>query len=181
MREFTTLVVSFLSTLFSMTLVIISVLMYNWAGIDELLYFGWIVFGVGVILLLGATLSYRRSAGKEKDCDGNAVLNSGIFAVIRQPVYVSFMFSIVGLVFIGQNPLGPFIGIISIVLIHIAMLDSERSNIEKFGDEYRYYMQIVPRVNFVVGVQRLVKGEKYRAETALTSVSNSTDTEKTNK
>ena len=40
------------------------------------------------------------------------------------------------------------------------MRREEKSNIERFGDDYRNYMEQVPRMNFVVGTVRLVRGRR---------------------
>jgi protein-S-isoprenylcysteine O-methyltransferase Ste14 len=34
------------------------------------------------------------------------------------------------------------------------MREEEQSNIEKFGDAYKRYMQVVPRANFLLGIIR---------------------------
>jgi protein-S-isoprenylcysteine O-methyltransferase Ste14 len=36
---------------------------------------------------------------------------------------------------------------------------ADQANIEKFGDEYTSYMQRVPRLNLVLGIIRLLRGQ----------------------
>jgi protein-S-isoprenylcysteine O-methyltransferase Ste14 len=36
------------------------------------------------------------------------------------------------------------------------MSDEEEASIEKFGEAYKEYMQRVPRVNFLLGIFRLI-------------------------
>ena len=39
---------------------------------------------------------------------------------------------------------------------YLDVLKADQGCIEKFGDAYRAYMERVPRVNFVVGIVRLI-------------------------
>ena len=71
----------------------------------------------------------------------SAILDRGIYGFIRQPVYLSLVTCIIGIVLIGQNPLGPILGVASILLMHLGMLDKEQSNYEKFGEKYYDYVK----------------------------------------
>ena len=46
------------------------------------------------------------------------------------------------------------------VLFYIVVLREDKGLIEKFGDYYKRYMQKVPRMNFIVGIIRLLTKEK---------------------
>jgi len=53
--------------------------------------------------------------------------------------------------------------IVSVGSIYLGIMQADRDGLEKFGDEYRSYMQRVPRANFLLGVFHLVKAQvKYR-------------------
>jgi hypothetical protein len=45
-------------------------------------------------------------------------------------------------------------------LLYNDMCREEQSSIERFGDEYRRYMEHVPRMNFVAGIIRLMRRRK---------------------
>jgi protein-S-isoprenylcysteine O-methyltransferase Ste14 len=43
------------------------------------------------------------------------------------------------------------------VLNYVIALEADRAGVEKFGDAYRRTMQKVPRMNFLLGLIRLVR------------------------
>ena len=161
MKEITRWIISFLSTVFSLSLVIISLLMYNWAGIEVLLYFGWIFVIVGLILFIYTSIFSRL----DEQPDDIVILDRGIYGFIRQPVYFSLVTCIIGITFIGQNPLSPILGIASILLMHLGMLDNEQSNCLKFGEKYQDYVNRVPRINIIAGVTRWLRINKESSKT----------------
>ena len=60
----------------------------------------------------------------------------------------------------SQHWLSWISGIAGSILFYGDILEEEQSNIEKFGDAYKRYMQRVPRMNFVVGIIRLLRRRK---------------------
>lgn len=156
MGEIKRWIVSFITTVLGMTLAILSLLMYNREELDIMLYIGWAIIAIGVLILFSASVSYRVAHKR----DGLSALNCGIYGIIRQPVYISLILLVIGMVLIGQNPLSLAIGLVSIVFMHIGMLDSEQSHIGKFGIDYRHYMQVVPRLDFITGVIRRFRGKE---------------------
>ena len=49
------------------------------------------------------------------------------------------------------------LGIPVIPLTYIDLIKADKDAIEKFGDDYKQYMQKVPRANFLLGIIRLIK------------------------
>jgi protein-S-isoprenylcysteine O-methyltransferase Ste14 len=66
----------------------------------------------------------------------------------------------VGLMLIAQHWLVIAMGAVAVVLNYIIALGADRAGIEKFGDAYRRYMQKVPRMNFLLGLMRLLRRSK---------------------
>jgi protein-S-isoprenylcysteine O-methyltransferase Ste14 len=54
-------------------------------------------------------------------------------------------------------------GAVMVGLLYNRMCREERSNIDKFEDDYHRYMEKVPRVNMVLGMIRLAKRRKKSA------------------
>jgi protein-S-isoprenylcysteine O-methyltransferase Ste14 len=46
------------------------------------------------------------------------------------------------------------------VLVYLDALKADRYAIEKFGEEYKRYMQTVPRINFLSGIIRFLRKKK---------------------
>jgi protein-S-isoprenylcysteine O-methyltransferase Ste14 len=56
------------------------------------------------------------------------------------------------LMLISQNWLVACLGIAVIPLLYVDIMQADRHEIEKFGDDYRRYMEKVPRTNFLWGI-----------------------------
>ena len=52
------------------------------------------------------------------------------------------------------------LGIPIIPLTYIDCIRADKDAIEKFGDDYKAYMQKVPRANFLLGIIRLLQRRK---------------------
>ena len=148
---------SFLGILF-VGQVVFCFISYNGAGWDFVLYIGWAVFAFSIILGWLSRIAFEekgKSPEGESFIHTSVVVESGIYAVVRHPMYLSGVLFIVSLVLISQHWLSLVFSIPIIVYFYISTWSEERSSIEKFGDSYRKYMQRVPRMNLLLGIVRL--------------------------
>jgi protein-S-isoprenylcysteine O-methyltransferase Ste14 len=140
--------------------IVLCFLFYNWAGLNVLLYLGWIILAVAFVLGWRARVAFEDKGGAQEGeswLATSVVVDSGIYAVVRHPMYLSFMFPILALMLISQHWLSVIFGIPIVVFLYMGMGVEEQSNIKKFGDDYRHYMDKVPRMNFLAGVIRLLQ------------------------
>lgn len=63
----------------------------------------------------------------------------------------------VTLMLISQHWLSPILGFPLVVYLCFVMRREEQANLVEFGEDYRQYMERVPRTNFVAGVVRLLR------------------------
>jgi len=136
---------------------------YNYYTIDFLVYTGWIllVFSVFIIFLAGGEFRKKGGAPKGKSIvHTKVVVESGIYEVVRHPQYLGFILFVLALVMMSQHWLGVISWIMGSTLFYRDVLREEQMSIAKFGDDYKRYMQKVPRMNFVVGVIRWLKRRK---------------------
>jgi protein-S-isoprenylcysteine O-methyltransferase Ste14 len=119
--------------------------------IAYLSYLGWIFWAIGVILvILPYYAIYVRKAEN--------LMDHGIYAIVRHPLYLGWILGIfVATVFLYQHWVFLVIGIPGTASIYLIAKHEERSNIAKFGDDYKRYMQEVPRMNLVTGVIRFLR------------------------
>ncbi len=112
-----------------------------------------VAFWIGlVIIILGEIIfSLGYMAMKEHPEKKQAVVDWGIYKVSRHSHVLAGIICSLGVVIIGWN-LGSVLYIIlwvyfilSVALRHSGILSEEKSNIEKFGQEYVDYMKRVPR------------------------------------
>jgi protein-S-isoprenylcysteine O-methyltransferase Ste14 len=120
-------------------------------NIEVLRYVGWIfwVVGIALIILPYYYVYYRKV---------KVLVDSGIYAVVRHPLYLGWILSIfVATIFLYQHWLFVIVAIPGIASVYLISRQEDYFNIERFGDDYKRYMQKVPRINFVVGVIRLLR------------------------
>lgn len=133
---------------------------YNSAGLDGLLYAGWAVVALGVILIMLPRHPLEKKGGApegERWLHTTVVVDSGVYGIVRHPMYLGMMLVVVALILISQHWLSLICAVVLIGLLYDAMLQEEKGNVEKFGEDYKRYMQNVPRMNLLVGIIRLVR------------------------
>ncbi len=137
-----------------------SFLLYNQAGLEVLRNVGWITlwgagfFGVAPIL----ALHQKGGVPKGQSYTHTTVLVvSGIYAVVRHPQYLSFMLLNTGLMLVAQHGLITVLGIVAIGMDCLITREADWDGIEKFGDDYKRYMEKVPSVNFLAGFIRWLR------------------------
>lgn len=100
----------------------------------------WIGLGLGLIGLGGVILA-RYMLGRSFSVAARAteLVTSGIYSRIRNPIYVSGMVFLVGLLLIWQQP---YLGIVLVALVPMQIIRARREARvleDKFGDAYREY------------------------------------------
>jgi len=85
------------------------------------------------------------------------VVSTGVYAVVRHPMYLSFLLMSLSLVLLSQHWLSALLGVVVMGLLYNDMCREERSNLERFGDDYQRYMERVPRMNLVAGAIRPIQ------------------------
>ena len=144
--------------------IILSFFLYNQAGLPVLRDIGWTTLAVSAVLGWLPILAFRKKGGVSKGksyIQTTVLVDSGIYAVVRHPQYLSFILLSLALLLLAQHWLITWFGIVAMALVYIGILpDADQDGIKRFGDEYQRYMQKVPRINFLVGIIRLVRRSK---------------------
>lgn len=122
--------------------------------IEELVLIGYTILGIGALLFVLSVFTLRRKGTSN-------VVDSGIYGVVRHPMYLGGIVMFFSHILLGQNWIVATSTIIGIACCYLIILSEDQRNIEKFGDEYRLYMQSVPRVNLLLGiVKSLMRGRR---------------------
>jgi len=143
--------------------IILVFVFYNYYMLDFLVYTGWVllVFSVVIIFMAGGEFRKKGGAAKGKSIvHTTVVVDSGIYSVVRHPQYLGFMLFVFSLVLMSQHWLSVFSGVMGSALFYKDVLREEQMAIEKFGDDYRRYMQKVPRMNLLSGLVRLLRRKR---------------------
>jgi protein-S-isoprenylcysteine O-methyltransferase Ste14 len=143
------------------TQTVLSLLLYNPGGNPALRILGWAIGLAAGVLGVWPMVILRWKGGVQKQLDYTHTtlhVDNGIYAVIRHPQYLAFMLTSLFLVLVVQHWLIAVIGIAAMALVYVGIVpQAENADIAKFGDDYRRYMQRVPRVNLVAGIIRLLR------------------------
>ena len=146
-----------LSLLFIIKL-IVSLHFFNSAGIDWMMYSGFVLIVIGFSVFGGMARYALKKNHKRNDWRRTKFfVRSGIYSIVRHPLYISFVMYAIGLLLISQHWLNLGLSIPLIGLFLAAMIEEEEDNIRKFGHRYRRYMNEVPRINFIAGIIRHIK------------------------
>jgi protein-S-isoprenylcysteine O-methyltransferase Ste14 len=94
----------------------------------------------------------------------SVLVDSGVYGIVRHPQYLAGVLMSIALPMISWHWVIVVLGIAAAAMYYSNTFDEEEGCIEKFGDEYRRYMQRVPRMNFVLGVLRMIVRRTSREE-----------------
>lgn len=123
------------------------------SNIEELVVVGYTIFGIGAFLYILSVLTLRKKGVSN-------IVDSGFYGVVRHPMYLGAMIMFLSHIFLGQNWIVAIGTTVALVCCYLIILSDEEQNLEKYGDDYKRYMQKVPRMNFVVGIIRLLRLRK---------------------
>ena len=121
--------------------------------IGELVVVGYTILGIGALFFVLSVFTLRRKGTSN-------IVDSGVYGIVRHPMYLGAMVMFLSHIFLGQNWMVAISTIIAIVCCYLIIRSADQRNIEKFGDDYKRYMQKVPRINPLVGVIRLLRRRK---------------------
>ncbi len=119
-------------------------------ALNILKYAGFIFSIVGMALVILAIATLLRKNTKD-------VIDSGIFSVVRHPLYLGAMFMFLSMAFFLPHWIMVILSIVNMIILYWFMIGEEKRNTEKFGDDYERYMQSVPRVNPLAGFILLLR------------------------
>ena len=111
-------------------------------------YFGIVFFVLGIVLLILSLRSLLRNKSGQ-------LIKKGVYALVRHPMYLGGMFLFIAMVCFLPHWIMVVLVSINLIVIYRFMLDGDRANVDKFGNDYQLYMEQVPRMNLIGGI---VKG-----------------------
>jgi len=143
--------------------IVLCLFFYNQLGIAIFVYLGWAIFLVAMVIGWQARVAFENKGGAragESLTKTRTVVTSGIYGIVRHPMYLSFMMFSLALVLLSQHWLNTVLGMIVIGILSSDMRREEQNTLVKFGDEYQVYMEQVPRMNFVAGILNYLQRKK---------------------
>jgi len=117
------------------------------AEIEELLYVGYTILGIGVLFFVLSVFALRKKGIGD-------VVDNGIYGVIRHPMYLGAIIMFFSHILLGQSWVVSVNTLIGITCCYLIILSEDKQNVEKFGYKYLLYMHSVPRINILLGIVR---------------------------
>ena len=142
--------------------IMLTILFYDPAGNTLRINLGWGVLWLSAVFGWLPIITFRRKGKVEgrSYIHTTVLVDSGIYGIVRHPQYLAGILLNVGLSLITPQWGVTLLGLIAGTITVMNTLTEEQGCIEKFGDEYRNYMEKVPRLNFVLGIIRAIQRRK---------------------
>jgi protein-S-isoprenylcysteine O-methyltransferase Ste14 len=144
--------------------VLVSASLYHTSGNPTLQNVGWLVGMCAGIFGVWPMIDLRRKGGPQEGKDyayTTRLVESGVYAIVRHPQYLSFALLSIFLALVVQQWLVFLLGAAASALVCIGIVpQADQANLVKFGSDYQLYMQRVPGLNPVEGILRLLRRNK---------------------
>ena len=129
-------------------------------AVRALWYVGWVVWVCGAILIiLPLIMIYGRSKSKGW-IDTIPIVDSGIYSLVRHPLYLGWLLMYVVVIFFGQHWIPLVLGIAGIACVYLISVQEDMRLVVSLGDDYVRYMQKTPRMNILLGLVRVLQRRK---------------------
>jgi len=129
-------------------------------GIQPLFYVGWVILPVALFFLFSIVIYFKRDGkpGEGKGLmDTTVLVDSGTYAIVRHPMLLGSILLMFASILISQHWLVAIVGVILSASGYRDQVKLEKGLLVKFGDDYKHYMEKVPRLNVILGIIRLLK------------------------
>ena len=147
-------------TLAAVGQIVLSFLLYNEHGSSTVRNMGWGILWISAVFGWLPIFTFKKWGGVPKGkgyVHTTKLVDRGMYAIVRHPQYVAGMMMGLALAMIAQHWIVALLGAIAIAIYYLDTFEEEQSAIEKFGEEYKGYMESVPRANFVLGMVRFLQ------------------------
>ena len=128
---------------------------------------GWIVWAFGMVLVIAPFVMFPRHGGVARGksyVHTTKLVQTGIYAVVRHPQYTGGIYAL----FLTTLLLYPHwifaaMGVPGVIFLYLSTIAEDKRLVEQFGDDYRDYMERVPRTNIFLGIIRLWRRRQQEA------------------
>ena len=132
-------------------------------GLQSLFYVGWVALVVALFFFCSLIVYFRKEGkpGEGKSLMNTTVLvESGTYGIIRHPYILGSILMMCAAILISQHWLAAIVGVPVSACFYLGAVKEEKGLMVKFGDDYRRYMEKVPRMNFLLGLIRFLRRRK---------------------
>jgi len=141
--------------------VVLAIVLFNWNGSSLVANIGWVILWIAAFFGVAPIVAFHRRGGVPQGksyMHTTKLVDTGIYAIARHPQNgVAWILISLGVMLVAQTWWVVVVGGASMVFGYLDTFKEEQRCIEKFGDEYKRYMEKVPRINFVLGIIRALQ------------------------
>jgi protein-S-isoprenylcysteine O-methyltransferase Ste14 len=145
------------ASIFTLAQIVLAFFLFN-PGLEELQSAGWICLWMAGVFGVIPIITFRRKGGVpegESYIKTTVLVDSGLYAIVRHPQNgTAWLLINMGIMLIARHWTSFVLGLASMVIVYADTYRADQVLIQKFGDEYKRYMERVPRVNFLTGIIR---------------------------
>jgi len=140
--------------------IIYGIIFGPYLGLNIPFYIGWIILVVGLPFFFSPAIYFPKAQEGKSVMDTTVIVDSGTYGIIRHPQILGCILLMLGSILISQHWLSAIIAVPISVLFYRYVLKEEKNLIVKFGNDYKRYMQRVPKINPFLGIVRLLRRRK---------------------
>ena len=101
-------------------------------------YIGFVIYLVGLIIQI---IAWQNLANASVD----KPVTKGVYRISRNPMYIGDFLTFLAIAIVSLSWIFLLVVIISVINNYIAIISEERECLVKYGDEYREYLDRIPR------------------------------------
>ena len=152
-----------LTSIFTLSFIIQIILMFlffNELQLIFLLYIGYIIWGLSLYFGLISFWTFKKRGAVEKGksyINTTKLVDKGPYAIVRHPQYLGGILFTISITLWTQLLISLILSFIIIILTYQWTFVEDKNLIEKFGEDYKRYMERVPRLNLILGLIRYKK------------------------
>ena len=152
---------AFLTLVQMMSGVAYGTFMGPYLGLRIPLYIGWAIVPIGLFFMVSPGIYFPKKGRPQEGkttMDTTVLVDSGTYGIVRHPQFMGSIMLMSASILVSQHWLSAIVGISIAVWGYTEYLPKEEKGlIIRFGDDYRRYMERVPRLNPIVGLIRLLR------------------------
>ena len=140
--------------------IVLFIIFFNYGQFAVLKYIGYFCWALSAIFgwLPIYELKKKGKVPKGKSyVSTTELVTSGVYSIVRHPQFLAGVLLSLAFILISQHWSVLILGIPVIIILYKDMFNADKSGIKKFGDDYKRYIEKVPRMNFLIGFMRLIK------------------------
>lgn len=121
---------------------------------------GCVSWVFGMVLVIAPFIQFPRRGGVTRGksyVHTTKLVDTGIYAAVRHPQYTGGIYAIfITTLLWFPHWLFAVLGVLGATMTYLSCKEEDKKLIQQFGDDYRHYMQRVPRMNIFLGIIRLL-------------------------